>query len=406
MATARVLLAAILLAFGPQRSFAACTDPAAVATARAAADQACTSLGTGCSTAKTHGQYVSCVAHQAKAAVKAGTLPKQCKGAVVKCAARSTCGKPGFATCCRTMKNGKTACAITPRACTPPKHGAACVGSAPSCCDACTAGGCASNTTTTTTTITVTSSTAPHERLTTSTSTSTTPVVSTTTAGPTTTASTSSSTTSNPCAVCDPNATCTPGGNPVCTCHPGYQGDGHTCTPVAVSLSGQRWQIPCGTDASASVCNCTDPAVQMATLGGAPGAQYDVALHFRGVVEEKTYTGGMADGFWYTGGSPAGDNWNVYRLDISDPAQTFFLNSGSSGLFYCVGLDYTRTVRVKTGAMVTLTALAIDNAEIKNIDSGGTPIVVPGVPPAPSPYNGQFVQMDVASVTLALITPP
>jgi hypothetical protein len=186
----------------------------------------------------------------------------------------------------------------------------------------------------------------------------------------------------------------------VCTCNPGYQGDGHTCIPVAVSLSGLRWEIPCGVDVNTSVCSVTDPPVQMATLEGLAGAQYDVALRFRGVVEEKTYTGGVADGYWYTGGSPASDNWNIYRLDISDPAQTFFLNAGSSGLFYCVRLDYTRTVRVRSGAKVTLTALSNDGQEIKNIDSGGTPIVVPGVPPAPNAYNGQFIQMDVASVTL------
>ncbi len=144
MSLGRVFLAAALLAFGQQRSFAACTDSAAVAATRAAADQACTSKGMGCSTAKSHGEYVSCVAHQAKAAVKAGTLPKQCKGTVVKCAAKSTCGKPGFVTCCRTTKQGNPACAITPRAarCTAPKHGAACVGSVPSCCDVCAEGAC------------------------------------------------------------------------------------------------------------------------------------------------------------------------------------------------------------------------------------------------------------------------
>src|SRR6266705_3368695 len=126
----RVLPAAALLAFGQQRSFAACTEPAAVAATRAAADQACTSKGMRCSTAKSHGEYVSCVAHQATAAVKAWTQPKQCRGTLVKCAAKSTCGKPGFVTCCRPTKKGNTACAITPGAarCTAPKHGAACGG--------------------------------------------------------------------------------------------------------------------------------------------------------------------------------------------------------------------------------------------------------------------------------------
>ena len=86
-----------------------------------------------------------CATHLAKAAVKAGTLPKQCKGAVKRCAAQSICGKPGFVTCCRTTAKGKTNCHIKSSAahCKPPNHGTACVGSRPSCCDACVAGRCA-----------------------------------------------------------------------------------------------------------------------------------------------------------------------------------------------------------------------------------------------------------------------
>ena len=187
MSLGRVFLAAALLAFGQQRSFAACTDSAAVAATRAASDQACTSKGMGCSTAKSHGEYVSCVAHQAKAAVKAGTLPKQCKGTVVKCAAKSTCGKPGFVTCCRTTKQGNPACAITPRAarCTAPKHGAACVGSVPSCCDVCAEGACATNATTTTTCATTTH--APSTTTPTATSSTTRPTTTTTTTRPSST---------------------------------------------------------------------------------------------------------------------------------------------------------------------------------------------------------------------------
>jgi hypothetical protein len=47
-----------------------------------------------------HGQHVSCVAHKVKDAVDSGELDVNCKGRVVRCAARSTCGhKEGFVTC-------------------------------------------------------------------------------------------------------------------------------------------------------------------------------------------------------------------------------------------------------------------------------------------------------------------
>ncbi|HJQ85366.1 MAG TPA: hypothetical protein VKA21_14870 [Candidatus Binatia bacterium] len=47
-----------------------------------------------------HGQYVSCVAHQVRDAVRNEELDTNCKGKVTRCAARSTCGKrDGFVTC-------------------------------------------------------------------------------------------------------------------------------------------------------------------------------------------------------------------------------------------------------------------------------------------------------------------
>src|SRR5437867_12999985 len=146
-------LLALGLLFGTVRfASAGCdlSDPttkAQVDAARAAADQACNAAGTGCTTAASHGQYVSCVAHQANMLAESGSLPTQCKGAVKKCAARSTCGKPGFVTCCRTRSSGTTKCSTKSSApgCTDhaPAGGSACVGNHPSCCDACTDTGCA-----------------------------------------------------------------------------------------------------------------------------------------------------------------------------------------------------------------------------------------------------------------------
>ncbi|GEM_PF-802002 len=146
----RVVAIVVLTALGVQRAHAApCVDPAAVAAVRAAAEARCP-----CAAATNHGQYVKCVAGVAKAAVAGGELPKSCKGAVVACAARSTCGKPaGSVTCCRTNAKGVTRCAIKASAskCKAPKGGGACVGTAPSCCEACSQGSCPLPTTTTTT---------------------------------------------------------------------------------------------------------------------------------------------------------------------------------------------------------------------------------------------------------------
>jgi hypothetical protein len=97
-----------------------------------------------CDEATNHGAYVRCVAHAVKASVKAGDVPKASSGAVKRCAAQSTCGKPGFVTCCRTTKKGALKCSIKHDAatCKAPKGGSAHVGTHASCCDACTTAAC------------------------------------------------------------------------------------------------------------------------------------------------------------------------------------------------------------------------------------------------------------------------
>jgi hypothetical protein len=131
-----------LLALAAHASAAKCdatgADAADVARAHAAVAANC-----DCAGASNHGQYVKCVTEQANMTL---TNPS-CKGAVVKCAARSTCGKPGFVTCCRTSAKGVTKCSTKSGAdrCNPPRGGSACVSTFASCCDACTATGCAAS---------------------------------------------------------------------------------------------------------------------------------------------------------------------------------------------------------------------------------------------------------------------
>jgi hypothetical protein len=97
-----------------------------------------------CGGASNHGAYVQCVAHAVKTSVKAGTLPKTFSGGVKRCAAKSTCGKSGFVTCCRTTARGVTRCSIKHGAakCKAPKGGTAHVGNHASCCDACATSPC------------------------------------------------------------------------------------------------------------------------------------------------------------------------------------------------------------------------------------------------------------------------
>jgi hypothetical protein len=194
------------------------------------------------------------------------------------------------------------------------------------------------------------------------------------------------------------------------------------CQNVAASLEGLRWNLPCTSAPSGAACQDIidggDLVVVTTTLMGTTGSKYNVTLHFRGEVEQRTYLsydaggavgaedgGGVNPQFFIASGAlqDSGDSFNIYELQISDPSQTYYLNMGSSGINNTWLMDYLATIPMNAGATVTLTANAVDDQEIYNNNgTDGGPVYVPGVPPYPAAYNGQFIQMDV---TLVVSTP-
>lgn len=168
---------------------------------------------------------------------------------------------------------------------------------------------------------------------------------------------------------------------------------------ITAELSGLRWEMPCTGGASFGNCTCEDPEDQTTVLSGESSTTYNVTLRFRGVIEPKDYTGGSNDGeFFQVGGSPAAGNNNIYSLIVSNPSQTYYLNrfhDGASGDMNII--DYTATIPIAGGASVTLRSESIEGVQHDNSDD----LVVPGVPPDPEPYDGQFIQMDVVEIEVA-----
>ena len=180
-------------------------DKSDIANARAAVAAHCP-----CTPIKLPGGYASCAVKQANLVL----ANKSCRAFIKGCALHSTCGKPGFVTCCRTTKKGTAKCEIksSTTKCVPPKGGTACVASHASCCDACANGTCVGSTTTTSITTTTepaptTTSTEPP------TTTSTEPSIPTTTEPPVPTTTTTlplptCSVKGAPCGSCVPNGNC------------------------------------------------------------------------------------------------------------------------------------------------------------------------------------------------------
>ena len=57
-------------------------------------------------------------------------------------------------------------------------------------------------------------------------------------------------------------------------------------------------------------------------------------------------------------------------------------------------MDYTATIEIEGGATLTLHGNGQNGRMITNFDK----LVVPDVPPAPKPFNGQFIQLNVTDV--------
>ena len=76
-------------------------------------DDACS-----CDDATNHGQYVKCAGRVIREITKANPELGNCRGRLVRCAARSTCGKAGFVTCIRPTELGT--CDATTLVCSAP----------------------------------------------------------------------------------------------------------------------------------------------------------------------------------------------------------------------------------------------------------------------------------------------
>jgi hypothetical protein len=180
-------------------------------------------------------------------------------------------------------------------------------------------------------------------------------------------------------------------------------------TAIGAALHGVRWEFPCkdpmpenpkpGQDGGSALVKgdpkTTDQFTFERKFGGEPGKRYRVTLRFRGVVEPMMYKNGEMDGdYFYRGGEPNNGTYNIYKLAISSPSSHYFLNRQDKVGHRIFTIDYEKTIDIDGGATVTFHGNGQNGRMITNFSK----LVVPDVPPAPQPFNGQFVQVDVVKV--------
>lgn len=178
---------------------------------------------------------------------------------------------------------------------------------------------------------------------------------------------------------------------------------------IAADLDGYRYEFACkdpmpenpkpGAD-GISARMTSDPATNdkftdVKKFGGEPSKRYKVTMRVRGVVEPMMYKDGQQVGErFYVGGAPNNATYNIYQLTVSSPASHFFFNRDDKVGHRIFTIDYTTTIEIDGGATLTLHGDGQNGHMITNFAK----LVVPEIAPAPQPYNGQFIQLNVIDV--------
>ena len=227
-----------------------------------------------------------------------------------------------------------------------------------------------------------------------------------------------------------------------------------TGTAIAGAFDGWMFLVPCSGGVSGYDCanvGCVGGNVTKTMqfpIGGMPGVVYDMTFHLRGVVEGYLYDGGTRDSgampqmqttagndLFHQDGMPlamgaSGYDYNTMQLEvtpaISGQDNKYFLNSipitplDPSAYHLTFIIDYTKTIKVTGGGMMTFTSFDSNCRLIMNCATSSTNMcadhwTVPGVagamPPPPAtftqPYTsgsgqfGQWLHFDVTDIVPA-----
>jgi hypothetical protein len=148
------------------------------------------------------------------------------------------------------------------------------------------------------------------------------------------------------------------------------------------------------TDDGGGLANPTTDSVAV-TVGGVSGRRYSLTMRVRGVIEYNTYTGGTAFGaHGYIGGTAVSGSDDTWKLTISSPAQTYWLNHDSTGVSNeAVVMDDVLTVIADAGATVTLEY----DAQGPSFQGNSLLLRAPGVAPFPEVFDGHFLDISLAA---------
>jgi hypothetical protein len=140
---------------------------------------------------------------------------------------------------------------------------------------------------------------------------------------------------------------------------------------------------------------------QSFTIGSKGGAVFEVRLRIRGIFEPTTITGGDTPDpdhpYLKVGGTVSTPDWSQWRIEVSEPKQTYWLNHYPSVGHRIYKEDFEATIAVAAGSTVVIRVTDGNDREIDNGKIGpDRQQVIPGVVDDPLP--GQMLRLDVVQV--------
>lgn len=150
------------------------------------------------------------------------------------------------------------------------------------------------------------------------------------------------------------------------------------------------------------LCHANGDDLTMFAIGGDASRTYQVKIRVRGVAELSVFENGAATPStnWYVGSlGTRDDSTSDFSLAVTSPFEIYHLNSASSNSTGVALIDYSATFPIHGGSTVTYNVdTGMDGMEALNLNASGTPIIITGVTTTPSPYDGQFLQINVERV--------
>ena len=189
----------------------------------------------------------------------------------------------------------------------------------------------------------------------------------------------------------------------------GLQAEDKASAKPGAAIDGYRFEFPCkealpenpkpGADCNSALVMGdpakTDQFTAEKNFGGQKGKKYKVTLRIRGVVEPMMYKGGEQVGeYFYIGGEKNNATYNVYQISVAEPKQHYFLNRQDKVGHQIFTIDYTQTIEIAGGSAITFHGNGQNGRLISNFKK----LTVADIAPAPQPFNGQFVQINVVDV--------